>query len=409
MTFSTRPSYRRLLRGSNRIPSLLAVTLVALCACQQTAVSTPTAPPRGPGSTATSSPLAGCPSLPAPSTPQPIAQNLPAPDDLAFDNTGRLLFSDVNAGSVSAVNADGTVERLASGIVEPEGIVARPDGTLLVAEQGRNRVDLVDPQSHLVSVWRAFPNRTANAGIDGIGPIIPAPGAGGRALATPGDVIVPDSPNGVVWAVSPDGRAASRLATGMVRPVGAALDSSGRLFIPDEGGVLWVLDPARHRFASLATPDDAILTHGDQLFVTTLGDNAIHEFDAQGHQLSVLTAPHQPQGIALDGADNLYFTEFYGGRIDRLIRTFSLQRPTVTRIATGIYRVCPTIARATGFTDPLTISMASTSSVAAVQLVEPGTDSSGAIEVRTSDPSIRISVLDKTAGLSLDQSVSLAS
>ncbi len=353
--------------------------------------------------------MAGCPSVLAPSAPQPIAQNLPAPDDLAFDNTGRLLFSDVNAGSVSALNADGTVQRLAAGIAEPEGIVARPDGMLLVAEQGRNRIDLVDPQSHLVSVWRAFPNRTANAGIDGIGPIIPAPGAAGPALATAGDVVVPDSPNGVVWAVSPDGRAATRLAAGMVRPVGAALDGSGRLFIPDEGGALWVLDPARHRFATMATPDDVIVTHRDQLFVTTLGDNAIHEFDAQGHQVSVLAAPHQPQGIALDGADNLYFTEFYGGRIDRLIRTFYLQPPTVTRIASGIYRVCPMIARATGFSDPLSISTASKTGVSALQLVEPGTDSSGAIEVRTTDASIRISILDKTAGLSLDQTVSLAS
>jgi len=353
--------------------------------------------------------MAGCPSVLAPSTPRPIAQNLPAPDDLAFDNTGRLLFSDVNAGTVSALNADGTMQRLASGIAEPEGIVARPDGTLLVAEQGRNRIDLVDPQSHLVSVWRAFPNRTADAGIDGIGPIIPAPGVGGRSIASAGDVVVPDSPNGVVWAVSPDGRSATRLATGMVRPVGAAIDGSGRLFVPDEGGALWVLDPARHRFASLATPDDVSVTHGDQLFVTTLGDNAIHEFDAHGHQVSVLAASHQPQGIALDGADNLYFTEFYGGRIDRLIRTFFLQVPSVTRMATGIYRVCPMIARAAGFSDPLSIIAASTASVSAVQLVEPGTDSSGAIEVKTSDASIRISILDKTAGLSLDQTVSLAS
>jgi len=221
--------------------------------------------------------------------------------------------------------------------------------------------------------------------------------------------VVPDSPNGVVWAISPDGRVASRLAAGMVRPVGAAIDGSGRLFIPDEGGALWVLDPARHRFASLATPDDIVVTHGNQLFVTTLGDNAIHEFDSQGHPVSMFAAPHQPQGIALDGADNLYFTEFNGGRIDRLVRTFTLQPPTVTRIATGIYRVCPTIARATGFTDPLSISTASKNSVLAVQLVEPGTDSSGAIEVRISDASIRISVLDKTAGLSLDQTVSLAS
>lgn len=267
-----------------------------------------------------------------------LLQNLPAPDDLAFDNDGRLLFSDINAGTVSVLHADGSVERIAGGLSSPEGIVVQHDGRILVAEQRRNRVVAIDPQSHGVSLWRAFPNRTGKDGIDGIGPLLSS-----------GEVIVPDSPNGVVWRVSADGTTATQIAGGLVRPVGAAVDANGRIFLADEGGALWVLEPTRRRFATLLTPDDVLVGRGGRIFVNTLGDNAIHEFDAQGHQVGVRTGIQQPQGIALDGADNLYYTEFTTGRIDRITRTFLLDPPNVMRTSANTFIVCPVIRRAVGF------------------------------------------------------------
>ena len=83
----------------------------------------------------TPSGLAACPAKAAPSGPQVLLQNLPAPDDLAFDNDGRLLFSDIKTGDVSALKADGSVVRIAGGMSEPEGIVVQDDGHILVAEQ----------------------------------------------------------------------------------------------------------------------------------------------------------------------------------------------------------------------------------------------------------------------------------
>jgi hypothetical protein len=120
--------------------------------------------------------LAACPSTPAPSGPQVVVKNLPAPDDLAFGLDARLYFSDIKAGTVSVLNADGSVERIAAGLMEPEGIVNQGrqygSGPLVVAEQGRNRVVRIgmDFQQHAVTVWRTFPNPGGRAGIDGIGP-----------------------------------------------------------------------------------------------------------------------------------------------------------------------------------------------------------------------------------------------
>jgi sugar lactone lactonase YvrE len=367
--------------------------LLAVAACQP-------APAPSPTHSATASPstraLAACPASRAAPGPEVLLRNQPAPDDLAFDNDGRLLFSDINTGTVSVLKADGSVERIAGGMSAPEGIVVQADGRILVGEQGRNRVVAIDPQTHAISVWHAFPNRTGRDGLDGIGPVL-----------SNGDIVVPDSPNGVVWRLTADGKTATQIASGLVRPVGAAVDATGRIFVADEGGALWVLAPTRLRFATLPTPDDVLVGRAGHIFVNTLGDNSIHELDAQGHVVSVLAGIQQPQGIALDSADNLYYTAFNAGRIERVVRTFILDPPKVTRTARGTYIICPVVRRAAGFNDRLALVSGSSAKTAIVRLVQPGLDSSGGLEVQTSQPSITIAV-NGGLNLTLSQTVSLS-
>jgi sugar lactone lactonase YvrE len=348
--------------------------------------------------------LAACPSTPAPSGPQVVVKNLPAPDDLAFGLDARLYFSDIKAGTVSVLNADGSVERIAAGLMEPEGIVNQGrqygSGPLVVAEQGRNRVVRIgmDFQQHAVTVWRTFPNPGGRAGIDGIGPEL-----------SNGDILIPDSPNGVVWRVSGDGQTATKIATGLVRPVGAAVDASDRIFIADEGGAVWVLDPTRRRFATLPTPDDVVVGQDGHIYVNTLGDNAIHELDAQGKQLRVISGIQQPQGIALDAADNIYYTEFNSGRIGRVVHSFVIDPAKVTRTPQGTYIICPVIHRAPGFTGTLELQVESSTKIQILRLVQPGIDSSGVVEVRSSEPSLALGVMTSGGGtkLALGQSVLL--
>lgn len=370
---------------------VFAASTAIMAACQ----SSPVKPTPSPTPSITPTPIAACRSTPAAAGPQVLLRNQPAPDDLVFDNAGHLLFTDITKGTLSLRQADGSVQVLASGLREPEGIVVQNDGRILVAEQGANRIVAVDPQSHAVSQWRAFPNRTANAGIDGIGPQL-----------SNGEIVVPDSPIGVVWRVSADGKTSTQIAAGMVRPVGAAIDTSGRIFVADEANTLWVLDPVKHRYVTLPTPDDVLVGRDGHLFVNTLGDNAIHELDAQGHQVNVLRGIAQPQGIALDGADNLYYTEFNSGRIDRVVRNFILDPPAVTRVGPSTFEICPSIRRAAGFTQPLSLTAASSTQTAIVQLVQPGTDSSGALEVRTSERTVTIDVT-APSNLALSQTIDL--
>jgi sugar lactone lactonase YvrE len=380
--------------------------LVVIAGCQQSPIRPSPTPTAHPSATS----LAACPASAAPAGPQVILMNLPAPDDLAFDGDGRLLFGDIKAGTVSALNTDGSVQRLAGGLSAPEGIVVQADGRILVAEQGRNRIVAIDPQSHAVSPWRTFLNRTTNEGIDGIGPILPARDAHGQLLPNANNVIVPDSPNGVVWEVTPDGKTATLIASGMTRPAGAGIDASGHIFVADEAGVLWVLVPARQRFATLPTPDDVLVAKNGHIFVNTLGDNAIHELDAQGHQVAVISRVQQPQGIALDAADNLYYTEFTGGRIGRVVRTFTLDPPKVSALGAGKFRICPSIRRAAAFTLPLGLTTGSSLQTSILTVVQPGKDSSGALEVQTREHAITIFVNggDGTNNYGLFQTIPLS-
>src|SRR2546421_1719409 len=398
ITLSTSSSYSRLSHRSNRrwAPAITLLAVVT-AACQPTGPSTASSP----SIRANVTPLSPCP-LGSPAPPQQVLlSNRSAPDDLVFDNHDRLLFSDINAGSVFALNPDGSVQTVASGLSEPEGMVVQADGRILVAEQGRNRIAAIDPQSHAVTVWRSFQNRTSGAGIDGIGPILPAKDSNGQALANGDDVVVPDSPNGVVWLVSADGKSATQVASGMTRPVGAAREAAGRLLIADEGGALWRLDPAKHRLATLPTPDDVVVTQDAHLFVNTLGDNAIHELDLQGQPIRVLSGIGQPQGMALDRADNLYYAAMTGGQIVRLVRTVILHPPHVDRISSQTFDVCPVIRRASGFSGSLSLTIESNARIDILQLVQPGPGSSGALEIQTAQASITINVgaLSQTVAL----------
>ena len=375
--------------GTVRRPprTLFAILLSAgITACQSSTGVGPSASQSVPS--ASPLPLPPCAAGPAaPAGAQPFLTGLPAPDDLAFDAEGRLLFSDIRAGTISRREPDGSVRMLAQGIRNPEGIVVRPDGLLLVAEQLLNRVDVVDPQARTVASWRVFPNRTGRDGIDGLG-----------RDRTSQDVIVPDSPNGVVWRLPSDGSRLAQIGQGMVRPVGADVDLHGTVFVADEGGAVWKIagsPPIQVRVASLRIPDDVLVDRGGSLIVNTLGDGMVHLVGPDGAVTSLLSGLRNPQGIALDGAGNLFVTEFDAGRIDQLVRAFVLGPPAVTRVDAATVTICPSVRRAAGYALPLAVSLADTHHglQSVIASLPAAGDTSGAIAVRI-DPADRSGGVD---------------
>jgi len=244
-----------------------------------------------------------------------VLQGVGRPDDLAFDREGHLLFSDFYAGTISRVNANGSVTVLLRGIAGPEGIVVLSDGTMIVAEQYTNRILSFAPQRTSSTVLRQLPGTPSTQkckdGVDGI-----------AFDSTSNTLIVPDSPTGEVYRLSLDGKTLTLLASGIVRPVGAAVDGQGNIYVVDEcGGDLWRIAPNKTktsigRFGML--DDVALDTHGNVL-VTDL-QPSIHALIRMNlatgkRELLVNNGLIEPQGLAIDAQDNIFVSDDYANLI----------------------------------------------------------------------------------------------
>ncbi len=231
---------------------------------------------------------------------QVLASGLTAPDDLLLMPDGSILVSDVGDGTIGRYGLDGRLQVILSGLNEPEGMALAPDGSLVIAEQGANRLIRYDFGTQRLSPFLDLPNHTANAGVDNIA---------GDAKR----LVVPDSPNGTVLEVAWDGSTVRELGSGLRRPTGAWLEADGNILLADEYGNAVVRlhpDGAMERLADLSVPDDVIEDASGNIFVITLGDNAIHMIPAgQSLDVVLLDGLGQPQGIIFDSGGNLVVTD----------------------------------------------------------------------------------------------------
>jgi len=231
------------------------------------------------------------------------------PDDLTFDLQGHLLFTDAFNGTVSRVNDDGTATVLLSGLGAPEGMVVLPNGMMVVAEQQFQRIVAFAPGATMPTVLRVLPGTPSKArckdGVDGV-----------AFDATTNTLIVPDSPTGEVYRMSLDGTSLTRLAQGIVRPVGAMVDSHGTIYIADEcGGAVWRItaDGKTTSCDNFGMPDDVALDAQGNLLVIDL-EATIHalirlNMTTQQHETLGSQGFIEPQGLVVDAHDNIFVAD----------------------------------------------------------------------------------------------------
>ena len=152
-----------------------------------------------------------------------LAENLPEPDDLVLVPDSSIYISDVTEGTIKQYTPEGQLNLILSGLRAPEGMAFLPDGSLIIAEQGANRLSHYDLNSKTLTPFLDLPNPTNQLGVDGI-------------LWDGTNLIVPASPNGTVLEVSPDGQTVRQLTSGLARPTGAWRESTGDLLIAVENG-----------------------------------------------------------------------------------------------------------------------------------------------------------------------------
>ncbi len=321
VTLLLRTSSIRILSGI--IPALILCTGL-LTACNSSPQATkPTPTVQAPSPTKSIPTPTAVPPTPTPThaptprryTARTLLQGIGRPDDLAFDKNGRLLFSDAHNGTISRLNADGSVTALASGISAPEGIVVLSDGTMIVAEQGPNRILSLAPGSSSPRVLRQLPGTPSSAsckdGVDGL------------AFDPKTDtIIVPDSPIGNVYSMSLDGKKLTMLASGIVRPVGAAVDANGNIYVADEcGGALWRFSTTGKltRIGGFGMLDDVVIDANGNVLVTDL-DPQIHALirynPTTGARETLASRGYiEPQGLEIDQRGNIFVSDDYANII----------------------------------------------------------------------------------------------
>ena len=240
-----------------------------------------------------------------------LASGFGSPDDLTVDpRTGVIYFGDFTNTAVNRMDsAGGAPQPVVRGLREPEGIAVRPDGQLVIVEQATNRIWLGDPQTGAKTLLRQLVNTTGQDGVDGI------------ALDNDGSILVPDSPNGRLLALSADGATLRVLASGFRRPTGAVRLPDGDLLVAEEfGNALDRVTPAGHStsIATLYQPDDVVLGQDGMAYVNTL-DGKIYRIDPQSGTKTVLISGLKlPHGIGIDLQGRVIVAEATRNRIFRL-------------------------------------------------------------------------------------------
>jgi len=237
------------------------------------------------------------------------------PDDLTFDQQGRLLFSDFYNGTVSRINADGSVTTILRGLAGPEGLVVLSDGTLIIAVQRTNSIVSLAPGANSPTLLRKLPGTPSTAsckdGVDGI-----------AFDPTTQTLIIPDSPTGVVYSMSVDGTKLTPLASGIVRPVGAAVDAQGTVYIADEcGGAVWRIarDGQATRIGGFGMPDDVAFDQHGNMLVIDLAPS-IHalirmNLDTGARETLASRGYIEPQGLVIDNHGDIFVSDDYADKI----------------------------------------------------------------------------------------------
>jgi sugar lactone lactonase YvrE len=231
------------------------------------------------------------------------------PDDITTDPRGHLVWGDLARGTIDQLVSHRVVI-LARNLSIPEGIVVLPDGTIIVAEQGRDRIVRIGAHG---SLKRIHTLRTVRGreGVDGIG----------RDPRT-GNLLIPDPPHGTVLGMTSQGGHVRVIARGLGRPVDAAVDKQSEVLVPDENlGTLAVVS-RRGKISyrgRLSIPDDVAVAGNGSIWVTTLGDYGLWVINPGSAPRRVLVGLANPQGLTLDRCGDPIVVEQNTARIVRLL------------------------------------------------------------------------------------------
>ena len=298
------------------------------------------------------------------------AAQLNSPWDVAVDGSGNLYIADRNNNRIRKVNSAGNISTVAGSgtggfsgdgaaataarLRSPQGVALDGSGNLYITDRGNERIRKVDSSGNISTV--------AGNGMAGFGGDSGAATAaqlsdpsGGVALDGSGNLYIVDRGNDRIRKVDSAGVISTVAGREQLSgPLGVAPDGSGNLYIADAGnhrihkvdsaGVITTVagsgtagfsgDSSAAVSAQLNFPSDVAPDGAGNLYIADFGNNRIRKVDSAGVISTVAgsgtagfsgdggaaTAAqlNSPNGMALDGAGNLYIADGLNHRIRKV-------------------------------------------------------------------------------------------
>ncbi|RSS60879.1 hypothetical protein EF912_08355 [Streptomyces sp. WAC07061] len=279
------------------------------------------------------------------------------PRGVTVDATGNLYIADSNNHRIRKVTPDGTITTVAGAgtpgfdgdgglatkarLNTPFAVAVDGDGALYIADYSNNRIRKVTPDGTITTV--AGSATGGSRGDDGAATSAQLNRPHGVAVDGAGNLYIADSYNHRIRKVAPDGTITTAAGAGTPGSDGdGGLATKARINLPtdvavDSTGALYIAEYSGHLVRKVA-PDGTITTIAGTGTSGSGGDAG----PAASAQLL------NPLGLAVDGVDTLYITEYNGHRIRRIISEKMAGRPESgavvswanvrSRLCVGIHR-----------------------------------------------------------------------
>jgi hypothetical protein len=198
------------------------------------------------------------------------------PQDVAPTADGGFLVADSHADKIFSVDSEGDVRRVAgtgaggfrgdgglareARLNDPRGVIATPDGGMLIADSGNHRVRRVDPDGRIATVAGSGADAFAGDGGPAADAQLRTPV--GLTLIPEGGYLIADRDDNRVRRVSPEGLISTAAGTGEPGYNGEARApaetqlNSPRGVLAGDGGTILIADTSNHRLRLVAQPAD---------------------------------------------------------------------------------------------------------------------------------------------------------
>ena len=257
------------------------------------------------------------------------------PNGVAVDGAGTIYVVDQSNHKIRKITPGGNVTTLAgstSGLANGQGTAAKflyPAG---VAVDGAGNSYIAETSNHVIRKITPTGNVTTLAGstqgyADGQGSAAKFNSPAGVAADAAGNIYVADQTNNKIRKITPNGSVTTLAGStfGFADGQGSAAKFSyPNTLAVDGAGNIYVADYGNHLIRKI-TPDGN---------VTTLAGSTPGFADGQGSAAKFSS----PAGVALDGAGNIYVTDFGNNRI-RKISLFVLPAPSSLMATAGNNKV----------------------------------------------------------------------